>query len=81
MKISLKEKKVSFNDILLCAFSVSMNKVLKKHEEFKNYKNLIIDLPVGRKKPESQIELINLNNEASGIIVDLPLVESIEDID
>ena len=76
-----KQKKVSFNDIMLCSFSVAMNKVLKKHEEFKNYKNLIIDLPVGRKKPESQIELININNEASGIIVDLPLVESVEDID
>ena len=76
-----KQNKVSFNDIMLCSFSVAMNTVLKKHEEYKNYKNLIIDLPVGRKKPENKIELININNEASGIIVDLPLVESIEKID
>ena len=76
-----KQNKVSFNDIMLCSFSVAMNTVLKKHEEYKNYKNLIIDLPVGRKKPENKIELININNEASGIIVDLPLVDSIEKID
>lgn len=76
-----KKHKVSFNDIMLCSFSVAMRKVLNKHEEYKNYKNLIIDLPVGRKKPENKIELININNEASGIIVDLPLVESVDDID
>ena len=76
-----KENKVSFNDIMLCSFSVAMKNVLKKYDEYKDYKNLIIDLPVGRKKPEDKIELININNEASGIIVDLPLVESVEDID
>ena len=75
-----KQNKVSFNDVMLCSFSVAMNKVLKKHEEYKNYKNLIIDLPVGRKKPENKIELISINNEASGIIVDIPLVESVKDI-
>ena len=75
-----KENKVSFNDIMICSFSVAMNNVLKKYDEYKNYKNLIIDLPVGRKKPEDKIELININNEASGIIVDIPLVESIKDI-
>ena len=76
-----KKNKVSFNDIMLCSFSVAMNNVLKKYDEYKDYKNLIIDLPVGRKKPENKIELININNEASGIIVDLPLIEKIEDID
>ena len=76
-----KEYKVSFNDIMLCSFSVAMKTVLNKYDEYKDYKNLIIDLPVGRKKPEDKIEKININNEASGIIVDLPLVESIEDID
>ena len=76
-----KENKVSFNDIMLCSFSVAMKNVLKKYDEYKDYKNLIIDLPVGRKKPEDKIELININNEASGIIVDLPLVDSVEDID
>ena len=76
-----KKNKVTFNDIMLCSFSVAMNNVLKKYDEYKDYKNLIIDLPVGRKKPENKIELININNEASGIIVDLPLIEKIEDID
>ena len=76
-----KEYKDSFNDIMLCSFSVAMKTVLNKYDEYKDYKNLIIDLPVGRKKPEDKIEKININNEASGIIVDLPLVESIEDID
>jgi len=75
-----KNNKVSFNDIMLCSFSVAMNRVLKKYDEYKNYKNLIIDLPVGRKKPENKVELMKINNEASGIIVDIPLVESIEDI-
>ena len=75
-----KKNKVSFNDIMLCSFSMAMNKVLKKYDEFKNYKNLIIDLPVGRKKPEDKIELAKINNEASGIIIDLPLVDNIEDI-
>ena len=76
-----KKNKVSFNDIMLCSFSVAMKNVLKKYDEYKDYKNLIIDLPVGRKKPENKIELININNEASGIIVDLPLIEKIEDIE
>ena len=76
-----KQNKVSFNDIMLCSFSVAMRNVLKKYNEYKNYKNLIIDLPVGRKKPENKVELININNEASGIIVDLPLIEKDEDID
>ena len=76
-----KENKVSFNDIMLCSFSVAMRNVLKKYDEYKDYKNLIIDLPVGRKKPENKVELMNINNEASGIIVDLPLVDSINDID
>ena len=40
-----KENKVSFNDIMLCSFSVAMKNVLKKYDEYKNYKNLIIDLP------------------------------------
>ena len=75
-----KYNKVSFNDIMLCSFSVAMKNVLKKYNEYKNYKNLIIDLPVGRKKPEDKIEKININNEASGIIVDMPLVDSVEDI-
>ncbi len=75
-----KNNKVSFNDIMLCSFSVAMNRVLKKYDEYKNYKNLIIDLPVGRKKPENKVELMKINNEASGIIVDIPLIESIEDI-
>ena len=76
-----KNNKVSFNDIMLCSFSVAMSRVLKKYDEYKNYKNLIIDLPVGRKKPENKVELMKINNEASGIIVDIPLIESIEDID
>ena len=76
-----KENKVSFNDIMLCSFSVAMKNVLKKYDEYKNYKNLIIDLPVGRKKPADNIENAKVNNEASGIIVDLPLVDSVEDID
>ena len=76
-----KINKVSFNDIMLCSFSIAMNNVLKKYDEYKNYKNLIIDLPVGRKKPENKIEKLNINNEASGIIVDLPLVESAKDIE
>ena len=42
-----KKNKVSFNDIMLCSFSMAMNKVLKKYDEFNNYKNLIIDLPAG----------------------------------
>jgi NRPS condensation-like uncharacterized protein len=75
-----KENKVSFNDIMLCSFSVAMKNVLKKYDEYKNYKNLIIDLPVGRKKPEDKIENTKVNNEASGVIVDLPLVDSVEDI-
>ena len=75
-----KENNVSFNDIMLCSFSVAMHNVLQKYDEYKNYKNLIIDLPVGRKKPEDKIELIKINNEASGIIVDIPLVESVKDI-
>ena len=60
-----------------------MKRVLKKHDEFKNYKNLIIDLPVGRKKPEDNFEKMNkniINNGASGIIVDIPLVEEIDEI-
>ena len=76
-----KENKVSFNDIMLCSFSVAMRNVLKKYDEYKDYKNLIIDLPVGRKKSENKVELMNINNEASGIIVDLPLVDSVNDID
>ena len=76
-----KQNKVSFNDIMLCSFSVAMKNVLKKYDEYKDYKNLIIDLPVGRKKPENKIEKININNEASGIIVDMPLVDSVSDID
>ena len=65
---------------MLCSFSVAMKNVLKKYDEYKNYKNLIIDLPVGRKKPEDKIENTKVNNEASGVIVDLPLVDSVEDI-
>ena len=76
-----KQNNVSFNDIMLCSFSVAMKNVLKKYDEYKDYKNLIIDLPVGRKKPENKIEKININNEASGIIVDIPLVDSVDDID
>jgi len=77
-----KKNKVSFNDIMLCSFSVAMKNTLKKYDEYKNYKNLIIDLPVGKKKPENTIEKMDKNiiNEASGIIVNLPLVDSIEDI-
>jgi NRPS condensation-like uncharacterized protein len=77
-----KENKVSFNDIMLCSFSVAMKNTLKKYDEYKNYKNLIIDLPVGRKKPENTIEKMNknINNEASGIIVNMPLVDSVDDI-
>ena len=76
-----KQKKVSFNDIMLCSFSVAMKNTLKKYDDYKNYKNLIIDLPVGRKKPENKIEKMKINNEASGIIVDMPLVDSVDDID
>ena len=76
-----KKNKVSFNDIMLCSFSIAMNKFLKKYDEYKDYKHLIIDLPVGRKKPANKIELANINNEASGIIIDIPLVEKIEDIE
>ena len=77
-----KKNKVSFNDIMLCSFSVAMKNTLKKYDEYKNYKNLIIDLPVGKKKPENTIEKMDKNiiNEASGIIVNLTLVDSIEDI-
>ena len=38
-----------------------MSRVLKKYDEYKNYKNLIIDLPVGRKKPENKVELMKIN--------------------
>ena len=76
-----KNNKVSFNDIMLCSFSMAMNKVLKKNNNYKDYKNLIIDLPVGRKKPADKIESAKINNEASGIIIDLPLVENVSDID
>ena len=75
-----KENSVSFNDIMLASFSIAMNKIYKKNDEYKNFKNIVIDLPVGRKKPPNKFEHLKITNEASGMFFDIPLINDINEI-
>ena len=71
---------VSFNDIMLASFSISINNIYKKTEEYKNIKNIYIDLPVGRKKLPNKFEELNITNEASGLFFEIPLINNINDV-
>lgn len=75
-----KQNNVSFNDIMLASFSIAMNKIYKQNDEYKGVKDIVIDLPVGRKMPPNQLECLKVTNEASGIFCDIPLINSIDEI-
>ena len=75
-----KLNNVSFNDIMLASFSISINNIYKKIDEYKNVKNIYIDLPVGRKKLSNKFEELNITNEASGIFFEIPLINNINEI-
>ena len=70
-----KTNKVSFNDIMMTSFSIAMKKVLSNSPVYKNKKNLVIDLPVGRKEIPKLLQNVAIINEASGVLVDIPLIE------
>lgn len=70
---------VSFNDIMLCAFSMAINNLFKKDDKYKNIKNLVLDLPVGRKSPKKDIDLVEIDNQASLVLCDIPLINNISD--
>lgn len=74
-----KENVVSFNDIMMSAFSITMKNLFDKSEEYKNKKRLIIDLPVGRKKIPHDISEVDVVNQASGVLADIPLIKSKEE--
>ena len=75
-----KRETVSFNDIMLTVFSISMNNLLKSAPQYSSKNHLVIDLPVGRKAIPKRIEEVDVCNEASGVLCDIPFVQKPGDV-
>ena len=66
-----KENKVSFNDIMMTAFSISIKSILQNKNKF------IVDLPVGNTVIPKNINSVAITNHASGILLNLPLIDNV----
>ena len=75
-----KLNNVSFNDVMLASFSITINNIYKKTDEYKNIKNIYIDLPVGRKMLPTKFDQLKITNEASGLFFEIPLINNISDV-
>jgi len=77
-----KDLNVSFNDIILSIMSIAIKKFCGKPEfqkEFPNVTEIKSIIAVGRKRVPNSMEEVLLNNEATGISFELPLVNNIND--
>ena len=75
-----KENKVSFNDIMMTSFSRAIKEEIKENEEYKNKKNLIINLPIGCTIAPKKLSEVSLYNQAIWILNDIPLVNEKNDV-
>lgn len=75
-----KEKKVSFNDIIMTSFSRAVKEELKDNNEYKNKKNIIINLPIGYTVAPKKLSEISLYNQARWVLNDIPLINEKDDV-
>ena len=75
-----KNNKVSFNDIMMTAFSISIKLILSSHPQYRNKNKFIVDLPVGNTVIPKDINSVSITNHASGILLNLPLIDNINQI-